>query len=107
MSTETKTIKYTFKQGVNRESTQYAAENGWYDCNRVRFRDQKPENIGGWSKRSSSSFDGTARDIHTWTDLSSKNYIGIATEQKILIFYVLVAFDIVVVVDVINPAFFR
>ena len=87
MSTETKTIKYTFKQGVNRESTQYAAENGWYDCNRVRFRDQKPENIGGWSKRSSTSFDGTARDIHTWTDLSSKNYIGIATEQKILIFY--------------------
>ena len=87
MSTETKTIKYTFKQGVNRESTQYAAENGWYDSNRVRFRDQKPENIGGWIKRSSTAFDGTARDIHTWTDLSSKNYIGIATEQKILIFY--------------------
>ena len=87
MSTETKTIKYTFKQGVNRESTQYAAENGWYDSNRVRFRDQKPENIGGWIKRSSTAFDGTAREIHTWTDLSSKSYIGIATEQKILIFY--------------------
>ena len=60
MSTETKTIKYTFKQGVNRESTQYAAENGWYDSNRVRFRDQKPENIGGWVKRSSTAFDGTS-----------------------------------------------
>ena len=86
MSTETKTIEYTFKQGINRESTQYAAEGGWYDGNRVRFRDQKPENIRGWAKESPTSFIGTARDLHTWTDLSGNNYVGIASEHKIYIY---------------------
>ena len=39
--------KFDFKQGFNRESTQYAEEGKWYDGNRVRFRSGKPENMRG------------------------------------------------------------
>ena len=64
MSTDTKTIKFKFAQGIMRESTQFAAEGGWYDGNRVRFRDGKPENIRGWQKHDTDSFIGTSRAIH-------------------------------------------
>ena len=42
MSTDTKTIKYEFRPGITRETTPYAAEGGWFNGNRVRFRDGKP-----------------------------------------------------------------
>ena len=41
--------KVTFKPGINRESTSYAAENGWYDSDLIRFRKGRPEKMGGWS----------------------------------------------------------
>ena len=43
--------KFDFKQGFNRESTQYAEEGKWYDGNRVRFRSGKPENMRGYTKK--------------------------------------------------------
>ena len=69
MSTDTKTVKYEFRPGINRESTEYAAEGGWYDGNRVRFRDGKPQNIRGWQKTNTNSFLGTSRAIHSWAAL--------------------------------------
>ena len=69
MSTETRTVKYDFRPGIMRESTEYAAEGGWFDGNRVRFRDGKPESIRGWQKKSTSSFIGTGRVVHNWAAL--------------------------------------
>ena len=57
-----------FQQGVRRESTQYAETNSWYDANNVRFRAGRPENIGGYAARVSASFNGSGRDLITWTD---------------------------------------
>ena len=37
--------KLTLKAGINKEITRYSAENGWYDCDKVRFRQQFPEKI--------------------------------------------------------------
>ena len=57
-----------FQQGIRRESTQYAEPNSWYDTNNVRFRAGRPENIGGYAARVSASFNGSGRDLITWTD---------------------------------------
>lgn len=57
-----------FQQGIRRESTQYAETNSWYDTNNVRFRAGRPENIGGYAARVSASFNGSGRDLITWTD---------------------------------------
>ena len=40
--------KILLKPGVNRENTRYTTEGGWYDCDKIRFRQGTPEVIGGW-----------------------------------------------------------
>ncbi len=39
--------KLSFKPGVNRENSRYTSEGGWYECDKVRFRQGTPEKIGG------------------------------------------------------------
>ena len=38
--------KFVFRPGINKESTAYANEGGWFDSNLVRFRKGLPEKIG-------------------------------------------------------------
>jgi hypothetical protein len=40
--------KILFKPGVNKENTRYTTEGGWYECDKVRFRQGNPEVVGGW-----------------------------------------------------------
>ena len=86
MSTDTRTIKYDFRPGITRETTEYAAEGGWYDGNRVRFRDGKPQNIRGWQKEIASSFVGTGRQITTWASLNGTRLASIGTEHKLYVY---------------------
>ena len=67
-STSSKLVKMDFQPGIRRESTQYAETNSWYDTNNVRFRAGKPENKGGYETKVSASFNGSGRDLITWTD---------------------------------------
>ena len=39
-----------FKPGINKEITPYSEENGWVDCDKVRFRFGYPEKLNGWEK---------------------------------------------------------
>jgi hypothetical protein len=77
--------KLQFKPGINREGTNYAAEGGWWDCNRVRFRSGLPEQIGGWTKFSNMQFLGTARKLQNWQTLGGADLLGMATSKKIYI----------------------
>ena len=74
--------KYNFKPGINREGTDYSNEGGWFDANLVRFRQGRPEKIGGWEKASSNTYLGTARALHSWVDLSSTRFLGVGTTWK-------------------------
>jgi hypothetical protein len=68
----TELAKFDFQQGFNRETTQYAEGQRWYDGNYVRFRAGRPENMRGYETRSSTTFDGSARALITWTDTDVK-----------------------------------
>jgi len=74
--------KILFKPGVNRENTRYTTEGGWYDCDKVRFRQGTPEKIGGWERISTSTFLGICRSIWNWVTLASINLLGIGTNLK-------------------------
>ena len=37
--------KVEFRPGINREGTAYSNEGGWFDCNLIRFRDGRVENL--------------------------------------------------------------
>ena len=74
--------KLEFQPGINRESTDYAAEGGWVDGNLVRFRKGRVEKIGGWEKYGTDSIEGTPRAIHPWLSLDGTRYNGIGTTWK-------------------------
>ena len=76
--------KFDFKQGFNRETTQYAESGSWFDGDRVRFRAGRPENLRGYQPRAlSSTFDGSARDLITWADDSSRKRMIFGTPDKL------------------------
>jgi hypothetical protein len=77
--------KLVFKPGVNREKTRYANENNWYECNKVRFRQQSPEKIGGWQRISGTTFQGVCRSLWAWATLIGAKLVGAGTHLK---FYV-------------------
>jgi len=77
--------KLTLKPGVNRENTRYTNENGWYESDKVRFRQGTPEKIGGWSRISTSTFLGICRSLWAWVTLSSVKLIGVGTNLKFYI----------------------
>lgn len=74
--------KLQFRPGVNRETTSYTNEGGWFDCDKVRFRYGFPEKIGGWQKQSSNTFLGTCRALHPFVALSGESYLGVGTHLK-------------------------
>ena len=77
--------RIVFKPGVNRETTSYGSENGWYESDLIRFRKGRPEKMGGWSRLSSTSFQGTGRSLHVWAALDNSQFMGLGTEFKFYI----------------------
>lgn len=74
--------KLVFRPGINRETTAYANEGGWWDCDLVRFRAGKPESIGGWTRYTQSEMLGVARGLISWTTLNGAIYSGVGTNLK-------------------------
>ncbi len=74
--------KLQLRPGLNRETTSYTNEGGWFDCDKVRFRYGLPEKIGGWQKRSGASFLGTCRALHPWVTLEGTSLLGVGTHLK-------------------------
>jgi hypothetical protein len=74
--------KLQFRPGVNRETTSYTNEGGWFDSDKVRFRAGLPEKIGGWVKISIYSFLGICRALHTWVTLGGSRLTGVGTSEK-------------------------
>jgi len=78
-----KLVKLNFDAGFHRESTQYAEEGKWYDGDRVRFRDGKPEVLRGYNLKVPESFDGNGRDLITWSDNNQFKRAMFGTDQKL------------------------
>ena len=74
--------KLQFKPGINRETTSYSNEGGWFDTDKVRFRFGFPEKIGGWAKLTTNAFLGTCRALHSFVALDGTKYIGVGTHLK-------------------------
>lgn len=73
------------RPGVNKENTRYTTEGGWYDCDKVRFRQGTPEKIGGWLRLSASTFLGVCRSLWNWITLAGLDLVGVGTNLKFYI----------------------
>jgi hypothetical protein len=74
--------KLTLRPGINRESTSYSKESGWYAGDKIRFRQGTPEKIGGWQRISETSFVGQARGLFSWVSLAARKLLAIGTHLK-------------------------
>jgi hypothetical protein len=77
--------KLTLRPGVNRENTRYTNEMGWYESDKVRFRQGTPEKIGGWKRISTYTFLGVCRSLWNWDTLGGINLVGVGTNLKFYI----------------------
>lgn len=79
--------KVELRPGVNRESTSYANEGGFFAGDKIRFRSGYAEKIGGWQSVNinSSSFKGVCRMMWNWISKLNQNLVGMGTSQKVYI----------------------
>ena len=75
-------IKLTLKPGVNRENTRYTNEGGYYESDKIRFRQGTPETIGGWTQISNNRFLGVCRSLWGWITLVGAKLLGVGTHLK-------------------------
>jgi hypothetical protein len=79
--------KLQFRPGIIREITEYSNSGGWYDCDKVRWRQGYPEKIGGWVAVVKQPFEGSCRFIHQWSDLENDRYVGLGTSSHLYILW--------------------
>jgi hypothetical protein len=82
--------KVEFRPGVNRETTNYAGEGGFFVVDKVRFRGGYAQKIGGWVNitnptSSENTYNGIARSLWNYVTTDGLNLLGVGTNQK---FYV-------------------
>jgi len=101
-STQSKLTRLKFLPGFHRESTKYAEEGKWYDGDRVRFREGKPENLRGYQKHSDTPLIGIARDLLTWTNNSTEKLMSAGTEQRLYMYFNDYNYDITPIVTTVS-----
>lgn len=77
--------KLQFRPGVNKETTSYSNEGGWFDSDKVRFRFGLPEKLGGWTRRSDYSFLQPCRALHSFVTLAGSSLVALGTRTKFYI----------------------
>lgn len=86
--------KIPLPPGFDKNDTASQAEGRWIDGDNVRFQYGSPEKIGGWQQINSSILVGSARDIHSWFDLTGRRYVVIGTNKVLYILFDEVFYDI-------------
>ena len=77
--------KIAFKPGIDKEGTQYSADSGWFDSDKIRFRKGRVETIGGWAKYVTSTIMGVCRSLKDWGTATGAKYLGIGTNLKVYV----------------------
>jgi hypothetical protein len=95
--------KPKFQPGVNKEGTEYTADGSWFDSDKIRFRQGRPEKIGGWQKYVPSSFLGTCRSIFNWATNGFADYLGLGTNLKFYVNQGNQYYDITPIRKTVNP----
>jgi len=78
-------LKLQFRQGINRDQTNYSGEGGYFDCDKIRFFSGYPQKIGGWLKSTSETFIGTCRQMFNYITSFTDNFLAVGTNQKVYI----------------------
>ena len=74
--------KLQFTPGIQHDGSRYSSSGSWSESDKVRFRAGAPEKIGGWQRSVLSQFQGTCRQLTSFSDLTGNYFLGIGTDLK-------------------------
>ena len=74
--------KLQFTPGIYHDGSRYSSSGAWSDSDKVRFRANMPEKIGGWQKAVLQQFVGTCRHMLPFSDLTGSYFLGLGTNLK-------------------------
>jgi len=74
-----------FKPGINKDKTNYSEEGGWFEGDKIRFRQGYPEKIGGWKVKNFEDYVGEARSLYSYATLNGDALLGIGTHLKMYV----------------------
>jgi hypothetical protein len=86
--------KIQLKPGIQKQTSDLGASNGYTDSDNVRFRYGLPEKIGGWEQTQDFKLIGVARDAHHWVALDGTRLAAIGTDKKLYVFANDILYDI-------------
>lgn len=75
--------KLQFRPGINRDTTNYSNEGGWWDGDKIRFFSGFPQKLGGWIEATSERFIGTCRQLKNWITSYNDNLLALGTNVKL------------------------
>jgi len=78
-------IKLQFRPGINRDTTNYTNEGGFFECDKIRFRSGFPQKLGGWKKIFGISLLGICRQMFNYVTSFSDNLLWLGTNKKLYI----------------------
>jgi hypothetical protein len=59
-------IKIQIPPGIDNEDEDYTKTPKWVDCDKIRFRKNYPQKIGGWTRQSLDAAEGITRGYKVW-----------------------------------------
>lgn len=76
--------KIEIQPGINKNDTEYKAENYWVSGDKVRFRFNNAEKLGGWRTLNlNRNIEGVTRAFHSWTDLDGQAFLAAGTHNHL------------------------
>jgi hypothetical protein len=75
--------KVKIKPGVNRDTTNYANEGGYYESEKIRFLSGYPQKIGGWTSFPTVSIEGVCREMFNYITSYGDNIMWIGTTNHL------------------------
>ena len=75
--------KVKIKPGVNRDTTNYANEGGYYESEKIRFLSGYPQKIGGWTSFPTVSIKGICREMFNYVTSYGDNIMWIGTTNHL------------------------
>jgi len=75
--------KVKIKPGVNRDTTNYANEGGYYESEKIRFLSGYPQKLGGWQSEPTVSIKGICRQMFNYITSNNDNVLWIGTTNHL------------------------
>lgn len=77
-------VPLNIEPGVVRDLPPYASKGRWTDADKVRFKNGRPLQIGGWANAyPDQTYLGVCRSLFAWHDLVGSRLLGIGTHMRL------------------------